>query len=106
MDGSTENAQNYIYNATGLVENGTWEIGNPILLNVDDLTNGTYIFRLEVHNEFEFVEDQVIVNVISSEETVETFPPEIILTLAITIPSAAAAVIIVFILKKIGRKGT
>ncbi|MFX1409690.1 MAG: ABC transporter substrate-binding protein, partial [Promethearchaeota archaeon] len=60
-----------IFKDLAQVDNGSWTSGIPIVINIDALSTGNYIFRIEARNDGKFIEDTVIVIVTAQEEEPE-----------------------------------
>lgn len=69
------------------IESNSWSSGDPIVINVDELSAGTYEYKIEVRNSDSIKEDIVIVTVNAEEkETPSKIPGySLLFVLGITI---------------------
>ena len=65
---NTSNPHYYIYRNNSLIRDGSWQLGDSILINVDGLSVGTYEYKIDVVNDGKTFSDiaLVIVNAKSS----------------------------------------
>ncbi|MFX1478808.1 MAG: ABC transporter substrate-binding protein [Promethearchaeota archaeon] len=63
----------YIYRDNSVIDTDNWEIGVPILINVDGLPAGTHEYRLEAHNAHKVADDIVFVTVTKGEPEIPGF---------------------------------
>ncbi|MFX1589379.1 MAG: ABC transporter substrate-binding protein, partial [Promethearchaeota archaeon] len=60
----------YVYKGMDLVQSDVWDSGVPVNINIDELSTGTYQYRIEVHNSDKIVEDIVDVKVVDIESNI------------------------------------
>ncbi|MFX1588210.1 MAG: ABC transporter substrate-binding protein [Promethearchaeota archaeon] len=81
------NTSYFIFKDLEQVDSGSWTSGTPIVINVDALAAGNYIFRIEAHNDVKLIEDTVIVivKVKTEEPIIPGFPVWFIIIISLNL---------------------
>jgi peptide/nickel transport system substrate-binding protein len=77
------NPNYYLWRNSSIIANDNWTAGVPITINIDGLTNGTYIYDIAIYNGDIVEFDSVVIQVLPSRDAITGLPIGILMIISI-----------------------